>query len=105
MRRLRRVRTSTWVVLAIFLVALAAYLLVRPEPAATSDNPGPTSPKVSHTVVPSTARPTPTPRPTRSRTPVSRPSRTATPEPSAVPTVSPSVGTTAPTATPSAAPS
>ncbi len=32
---MRRVRTSTWVVTAIFLVALVTYLQVRPQRAAT----------------------------------------------------------------------
>lgn len=31
---MRRVRTSTWILIGVFLVALAAYFLLKPEPAA-----------------------------------------------------------------------
>ena len=32
---MRRVRTSTWILTAVFLIIAATYLLVRPSPAAT----------------------------------------------------------------------
>jgi hypothetical protein len=35
---MRRVRRSTWVTLAIFVVALVTYILVRPDNSATHDN-------------------------------------------------------------------
>ena len=45
---MRRVRTSTWILTAVFLVALVTYVLVRPAPTATVGNP-------STTVQPSTS--------------------------------------------------
>ena len=33
---MRRARTSTWILTAVFLITLVAYLLVRPPPAATT---------------------------------------------------------------------
>jgi hypothetical protein len=100
-RRLRRVRTSTWVLLAIFLVALAAYLYFRPDTGKSSDSSVTTHPGVSPTPTPTIRRPTPTPRPAPHRTPTVRPSRTGSVEPTPTPTSSPSsVGTVAPTVTP-----
>jgi len=32
---MRRIRTSTWILTAIFLVAFVAYLFVKPTPAVT----------------------------------------------------------------------
>ena len=64
MRRVRRVRTSTWVLTAIFVIALAAYLLVRPQSAATdapASHPAP-APTVSRRAT-SPAPPSPTPTP------------------------------------------
>ena len=36
---MRRVRTSTWILTAIFLVVLVTYVLVKPAPPATAGNP------------------------------------------------------------------
>jgi hypothetical protein len=57
MRRLRLIRTSTWVLIAIFLVSLWAWLEVRPTPASSSSA-GTSAPA---TVTPTTLTPTPTP--------------------------------------------
>ena len=103
MRRVRRVRTSTWVLTAIFVLALAAYLLVRPQSAATdapASHPVP-APTVSRRATsPAPPAPTPTPRVTRSH-----PSPKASPSlPSATPTASPSSATPSPPATSPASP-
>ena len=74
-RRLLRVRSSTWVLLAIFLVALAAWTYVKP-PSPTSNQSGNTQTGTVHPS--STPEPTRTASPTRSPTanPTATPSRT-----------------------------
>jgi hypothetical protein len=100
---MRRVRTSTWVLLAIFLGVLVLYLWVKPPSPTTA---GGSSANVARTTAPShTRRPAPhrhrspapaaTPAPHRTATP--RP--TGTPQPTATPTTAPP---TSPAPTPSA---
>src|SRR5258706_12769 len=82
-----RVRISTWILTAVFLVALATYLQVRPQRAAAV-SPAP-RPAASPGPVPSTARSAATPGPTARVTSASPASRTSTPHPTAVPSQSP----------------
>jgi hypothetical protein len=104
LRRLRRVRTSTWIMMGIFAVALWAYLLFRPGPT-TTDSPLGTqsartsSPTVAPTVSPRPS-PTPTPRATHaspSPTVGSTPHATVGATPSPTPTGSPDPTATDPT--------
>ena len=95
MRRVRRVRTSTWVLTAVFLVALAAYLWLGPDTAATRiPEKTPAHPAGSSTAVPSTFRPTTKPSPTPRVTPAtpvpttSAPRLSRTPHPTVAPTAS-----------------
>ena len=83
-RLMRRVRTSTWVLLAIFLGTLVLYLWVKPPtPSAAGDSPA-TGPQTSAPAPAPSHRPQPVPRrtPHRSPTPAVTPSlrRTATPQ-------------------------
>ena len=104
---MRRVRTSTWVLTAVFLIALAAYVYLRPSGTAVS--PGATRRLVhrgalhipagghakTHCAVTSTS-----PAPKSSPTHLAK-----TPHPTVVPTASPSpLGTLAPSATRSTSP-
>ena len=89
-RLIRRIRTSTWILTAIFLVALAAWLEVRPT---STSSPGTGT---SYTLTPATSAPatrpaSPVPT-TTSSTPhaTKTPPATKTPSPSASATVSPS---------------
>ena len=96
-RLMRRVRTSTWILTAVFLVALVTYVLVRPAQTATAGN-------RSTTGQSSSSSPT---SPARARTPsppatTSTPTAKATPKSSASPTDTPRLAGS-PTATPSAA--
>ena len=78
---MRRVRTSTWILLAVFLGTLVLYTWVKPPaPGTASDSPAGTQQASS---------PTPTPDHTK------RPAATRTPQPSPVPTVTPSPQQTA----------
>ena len=87
LRRLRRVRVSTWVLLAIFAGTLWVYLLVRPAPKTTDS---PLGTQNAHTSSP-TPTPTVSPRPTASPTPrATQPS----PSPRLGRTPSPTVGAT-----------
>jgi hypothetical protein len=110
MRRVRRVRTSTWILTAVFLIALATYLLVRPpyqapvngtvQPIFSSTAPA-TSPAATAPTSP--APQTSTPHPDKT------PHSDKTPHPTAVPTVvpatsPPSVGTPAPSGAGSTSP-
>lgn len=54
---MRRVRTSTWILIAVFLVALVTYLLFRP-PHATSTGKTPAS-GVARTVPATSPSPSP----------------------------------------------
>lgn len=107
LRRLQRVRTSTWVLLGIFVAALVVYLLFRPPstnagtPASTQHT---TSPATSH---PSPTTPTPSPKATHAsptpglgRTPHSSVSPSPSPSPS--PLGSPSPSASDPTPSPQA---
>ena len=101
-RMMRRVRTSTWVLTAVFLIALAAWGYFRPPSAAVS--PAPAQPAGSSTVAPSTPRPS-TPRPSTAR-PSATPGPTARATPaSPAPETSTThlAGTPPPTASPSPA--
>jgi cytoskeletal protein RodZ len=104
LRRLQRVRTSTWILLAIFLVALAAYLVVRPD-SATTDTTAQTHDTTSPTPPPATTRPTPSPKATHaSPTPGlgSTPHSSVSPSPSPSPLGSPSPSASDPTPSPQA---
>ena len=96
LRQLGRVRTSTWILTAVFLVALAAYAWFSPDtPTAPAGYtiqpvaPSPTTPEPTRTTSPAT------PTPDRKATPTRSPSPSASPKLSAPPGVSPS-----PTASP-----
>src|SRR5262249_58176491 len=94
-RLMRRVRTSTWVLLAVFLGTLVLYLWVRPPtPSTAGDSPAPPQQASPATrSAPPTHRPRPprtpqrTPAPHRTPTPTATPSahRTATPHPPPTP--------------------
>jgi len=100
---MRRVRTSTWVLLAVFLGALVLYLWVKSVQNAAGDTPavtrqsGSAAPAPSHTPQPS-PRPAPHHRPSPTATPhrTATPRQTVTPKPSIVPTT-PAPTTPAPT--------
>ena len=87
LRLLRRVRTSTWILMGIFAVALWAYLAFRPA-QTTTDSPLGTQP--AHTSSPTVA-PTVTARPTATPTPRAT---HASPTPTVGSTPSPTVGAT-----------
>jgi cytoskeletal protein RodZ len=101
---MRRVRTSTWVLLAIFLGTLALYLMVRPpSPSAVSDSPPAAQQRTTPTPTPRASRRpphrSPTPSPAASPHPTATPHQTVTPHPTIVPTSAPP---TSPAPTPSA---
>jgi hypothetical protein len=82
-------RPSTVFLSGLFVLVLALYLLVRPDPAtARQQAPAPVVPASTR---PPTASPTPRPTPSPTRTPT--PTPTATP---AVPTPSPTLPATLP---------
>jgi hypothetical protein len=54
MRRPGSVRTSTWILIAVFLLTLVAYLLLRPTPTATGGG----TPAAPHRTHPPTSPPT-----------------------------------------------
>ena len=94
LRRLQRVRTSTWVLLGIFVAALVVYLLFRP----ISTNAG-TPASTQHSTAPATSRPSPTPTPIPKATHASpTPGLGSTPHSS----VSPSPSASDPTPSPQA---
>ena len=106
LRGLQRVRTSTWILLAIFLVTLAAYLVVRPE-SGTSDSTAQVHSTTSPTPSPAASRPTPSPTSSPKATHASpTPGLGSTPHTSVSPSPSPSpLGSPSPSAsdpTPSA---
>ena len=78
----RRPRTSTLVLIGLFLGVLALYICVRPVDESTAQPTGNTAPAATNPVPAYTPSPTPT-RPTPSRSP--SPSRTASPSRSASP--------------------
>ena len=88
LRLLRRVRVSTWVLLAIFAGTLWLYLLVRPASPAASDSPLGTQP--AHTSSPT---PTVSPQPTATPSPSPRATQPS-PSPRIRSTPSPTVGAT-----------
>jgi endoglucanase len=100
-RLIRRVRTSTWVLIAVFLLALVAH--VQFPPSSTK-----ATPAVQHAVSP-TAHPTTTRKPASPATPANSvsptttPHPTLTPRPSSVPPASPSPSSSPSSPTPSAA--
>jgi hypothetical protein len=53
---MRRIRLSTWVLTAIFLAALVAYVLVKPSSASIVGRVGPEQPPSQHTRSTSPAR-------------------------------------------------
>ena len=62
MRRVRRVRTSTWILTAVFLVTLVTWVLVMPTSTATVGNPSTTGqPSTSSEPARTTSPPTTTP--------------------------------------------
>jgi hypothetical protein len=102
LRRLRRVRISTWILMGIFAVALWAYLVFRPAQTTTDSPLGTQSAHTSSPTVTPTASPrrtpTPTPRATHpSPTVGSTPSPTVGATPSPSPTGSPDPSATDPT--------
>ena len=98
---MKRIRTSTWILTAIFLVAFVTYLFVKPTPALTvQHSPARREHSVSRTPAPRTplpgtrsASPGPSPRITPSRSPSpsgspapsGSPSRSGSPSPSVSP--------------------
>ncbi|MGD0069847.1 MAG: hypothetical protein ABSB76_41360 [Streptosporangiaceae bacterium] len=101
MQQIRRIRTSTWALIGVFLVTLVVYLWVKP----------PSTPKPSYSYVPVTTPATSTPAtsaptvtPTSPRPTISspRPSLKAGPTVSATPTPTP---TSSPSSVVSPAPS
>ena len=108
LRHLQRVRTSTWVLLGIFVVALVVYLLFRP-PSTNAGTQGPLTPSPTNT--PATTHPSPTPTATPSPTathpsPTPEPGSThhssVSPSPSPSPLGSPSPSASDPTPSPQA---
>jgi hypothetical protein len=106
---LRQVRVTTWVLTAVFLVALMTYLDVKPptpgtKPAVHDSTSQTTAPAKPH----HTATPRPTTRATRTPSPTPTPTAKATPTSPASPTPTSSVaptGTPHPTGTPTPTPS
>lgn len=100
LRRLHRIRTSTLVLLTIFVVALGTYSYVKPPaPAAsyTSNSGGSTA---------NTGQPTGTASPSYSPSPTFKPTATHKASPSISPSSGVSkLGTTSPTSSPTATPS
>jgi hypothetical protein len=76
-RQIQRVRTSTWILIAIFLGALTAYVYLAP-PATQTSTVGGTSTTVQPSATP-TPTTTPTATPTRSPTPTATPTRSPSP--------------------------
>ena len=104
LRLLRRVRVSTWVLLAIFAGTLWLYLLVRPASPAASDSPLGTQPAHTSSPTPTptvSPRPSPTPSPTpRATQPSPTPRIRSTPSPTVGATPSPTTaGSPDPTST------
>ena len=56
---MRRVRTSTWILTAVFLITLVTYVLVRPPQAATAGNPSTTGQPSSPSPSPTSPAPSP----------------------------------------------
>jgi hypothetical protein len=95
---MRRVRTSTWILVAIFLVTLVTYLRFRPPTAHAGSTPGVVQPSRPKPAPASSPQKT-TPRPTSQTSPAGAVSPSATPPPTRVPATSPaSVATPAPSA-------
>src|SRR5271165_401105 len=102
-----RPRTSTLVLIGLFLGVLALWVLVRPVPAPAGTGQQTVDPTPAS--VPSTSRPAQSPSPvrsaTRSHSPTPSPSGTRSPRPShsPTPTTSPTYGQT-PTTSPTPSP-
>jgi hypothetical protein len=90
MRRVQRIRTSTWVLIAIFAVTLLVYLWVKPGPKAASSPSSGTGTTTPATVAPTTSAPTVTPTSPSPTISSPQPSRKASPTVGATPTSSPS---------------
>ena len=106
LRQLQRVRTSTWVLLGIFVVTLVVYLLFRP-PSTNAGTQGPLTPSPTNT--PATSHPSPTPTPSPKATHASptpglgsTPHSSVSPSPSPSPLGSPSPSASDPTPSPQA---
>ena len=91
-RQIQRVRTSTWILIAIFLAALTAYAYVAPPATTTTTTTtgGGTPATVHPSVTPTPARTTPSASPTRSPTPTRSPSPAGTLHQTGAPTAPPS---------------
>jgi len=89
---MRPIRTSTWILTAIFLAALVTYVLVKPTSAATVSH----SRARQHSATRTSAPRTPLPG-----APSASPSPSPTPSPHSTATSSPSASSTHPTRTPS----
>jgi hypothetical protein len=102
---MRRIRTSTWILTAIFLLAFVTYLFVKPTPALTvQHSPARHEHSVDRTHVPGTplpsirsASPSSSPSPSPHITPSRSPSRSGSPSPSGSPSAP---GSTQPASTP-----
>lgn len=95
---MRRVRISTWILTAIFVLTLVTYVMVKPPAPGTTGDTQQVHPTTSARPAPTTPSPTTKPRPTPRATPTATPSAT----PKTTPVISPSpVGTSHPTGTPS----
>jgi hypothetical protein len=106
-----RPRTSTLVIIGLFLAVLALYILVRPGSASTVQHTRHAKPAPTSTTPAPAVRPSPAPTPSRTPGHSASPTHTASPSPSGTPTPSqtqtPTPGTTPtstqlPTETPSA---
>src|SRR5450755_1218797 len=106
--QLRQVRITTWVLTAVFLVALMTYRDVKPPaPGETQTVHHSTSPTTAPTRPHHTASPRPTTGATRTPSPTPTPTAKATPTSPASPTPTSSVtptGTPHPTGTPTPTP-
>jgi hypothetical protein len=92
---MRRVRISTWILTAIFVLTLVTYVMVKPPAPGTTGDTQQVHPTVSARPTPTTPPPTTKPRPTPRATPTATPSPTpkhptGTPSPTAAATPSPS---------------
>ena len=104
---MRRVRTSAWILTAVFLIIAATYLLVRPSPAAlvivtpaTTASPAATPTPASPVPVPTTSPSATTPRRTAQTKPA-KPAAGTKPATSASAAAAPSGSAPVPVSSPS----
>ena len=98
---MRRVRTSTWILTAVFLITLTTYLLIKPAPAATvgvTTSPSSPVPTTSLSSASPAQAPTPSPSATTPR-PTGKAKPATTPKPA---TGTGPAGSASPAGTPSA---